>query len=414
MIEGQVPVEEYKTGNTVHRYNLNRLKSKHKVIAEYKYKKNKVIRGYANSILYVNLSDNTIREKPVTEEMKRKFTGGRGFGLKLLWDTIKPDTKWDSEENEIIVTTGPLCGTTQYPGSGKSICLSVSPSTGIVCDCNVGGFFGPYLKFAGFDVLEIQGKASEDVVVFIDGEKERVTIESAPLEELNSHILNEQLTRLYATDQSPLSLQRVSVVSSGRGAEHSYWGCLNFSFYDIRRKVARVKQAGRGGLGTVFRDKHIKALVVKVDSVKGLSNNPADPAKLAELGVKMHREIRDLDRYQCNMRAVGTGHLVDIMDAYDLLPSENYRFGSFPKASNLYPSRFYELFTKIIPDGCWYGCTLSCSKTVDGYTVMTGPYKGEKVTVDGPEYETIAAGSNMVYGIQNGYLNTTSTVTPMV
>ncbi|MEM0493497.1 MAG: aldehyde ferredoxin oxidoreductase C-terminal domain-containing protein, partial [Candidatus Thermoplasmatota archaeon] len=141
--------------------------------------------------------------------------------------------------------------------------------------------------------------------------------------------------------------------------------------------------------------KHIKAIVVKVESVNGLSNNPADPMKLSELGVKMHREIRDLDRYQCNMRAVGTGHLVDIMDAYDLLPSENYRFGSFPKASNLYPSRFYELFTKIIPDGCWYGCTLACSKTVDGYTVMTGPYKGDKVTVDGPEYETIAAGSNM-------------------
>ncbi|RLI61386.1 MAG: aldehyde:ferredoxin oxidoreductase, partial [Candidatus Asgardarchaeum californiense] len=110
---------------------------------------------------------------------------------------------------------------------------------------------------------------------------------------------------------------------------------------------------------------------------------------------KLHREIRDLDRYQCNMRAVGTGHLVEIMDAYDLLPSENYRFGSFPKASNIYSSKFYDLFTKIIPDGCWYGCTMACAKTVDGFTVITGPYKGQKVTVDGPEYETIACGANM-------------------
>ena len=95
------------------------------------------------------------------------------------------------------------------------------------------------------------------------------------------------------------------------------------------------------------------------------------------------------------MRAVGTVHLVEIMDEYDLLPTENYRFGSFPKASKLYSQNFYKLFTKIIPDGCWHGCTMACAKTVDHFTVMTGPYKGEKVTVDGPEYETVGCGSNM-------------------
>jgi aldehyde:ferredoxin oxidoreductase len=83
------------------------------------------------------------------------------------------------------------------------------------------------------------------------------------------------------------------------------------------------------------------------------------------------------------------------MDEYDLLPTENYRFGSFPKASKIYSSHFYQLFTKIIPDGCWHGCTMACAKTVDGFTIKTGPYKGEKVTVDGPEYETIGCGSNM-------------------
>ncbi len=136
-------------------------------------------------------------------------------------------------------------------------------------------------------------------------------------------------------------------------------------------------------------------MVVKVERFDGVSNHPADPDALARVGTKLHKEIRDLDRYQCNMRAVGTGHLVEIMDAYDLLPTENYRFGSFPKASKIYSPKFYDLFTKIIPDGCWHGCTMACAKTVDGYTVMTGPYKGEKVTVDGPEYETIGACSNM-------------------
>ncbi len=251
------------------------------------------------------------------------------------------------------------------------------------------------MKFAGFDALEIQGKAKQDVVVVIDGEKGTVSIETAPLEETDTHLLSEQLTRMYASEDTDKSRQKVSVVSSGRGAEQSYWGCLNFSFYDIRRKVPRIKQAGRGGLGTVLRDKKIKGLVVKVERFDGVSNHPADPVALTKVGTKLHKEIRDLDRYQCNMRAVGTGHLVEIMDAYDLLPTENYRFGSFPKASKIYSPKFYELFTKVIPDGCWHGCTMACSKTVDGYLVMTGPYKGEKVTVDGPEYETIGACSNM-------------------
>ena len=395
MIEGQIPVEEYKTGNTRHKWDLEKVKRAHRVIAEYEYKKDKVWRGFANRTLYINLTKGEIKEKKVTEEMKKLFTGGRGFGLKLMWDSIKPSTRWNSEENELIITTGPLCGITQYPGTGKSIALSISPATDIICDCNVGGFFGPYLKFAGFDAIEIQGKAKHDVVIIVDGEKGKITVETAPLEETNSHVLSEQLTYMYASEDSDKSRQKVSVVSAGKGAENSYWGCLNFSFYDIRRKVCRLKQAGRGGLGTVFRDKKIKAIVAKVEHFDGLSNNPADPVKLAEVGIKLHREIRDLDRYQCNMRAVGTSHLVEIMDEYDLLPCENYRFGSFPKASKIYSSKFYELFTKIIPDGCWYGCTMACAKTVDGFEVMTGPYKGQKVTVDGPEYETIAAGANM-------------------
>jgi aldehyde:ferredoxin oxidoreductase len=395
MVEGQIAVEQYTTGNTERTWDLKKIKAAHQVLKTYSYKKGQVTRGYANRTLSVNLSSGTITEKPIPEEMKQLFTGGRGFGLKLLWDSIKPTTRWDSPENELVITTGPLCGTTQYAGSGKSLCLSVSPSTNILCDCNVGGFFGPYLKFAGFDALEIQGKANQDVLVVIDGEKGTVSVETAPLEETNTHLLSEQLTRMYASEDTDKSRQKVSVVSSGHAAEHSYWGCLNFSFYDLRRKVPRIKQAGRGGLGTVLRDKRIKAIVVKVERFDGVSNHPADPVALAKVGTKLHKEIRDLDRYQCNMRAVGTGHLVEIMDAYDLLPTENYRFGSFPKASKIYSPKFYELFTKIIPDGCWHGCTLACAKTVDGYTVMTGPYKGEKVTVDGPEYETIGACSNM-------------------
>jgi len=395
MVEGQIPITEYETGNTKHKWNLDRIKKAHHVVAEYDYKKCEIDKGFANRTLYINLSTGEIKEKKVTDEMKKLFTGGRGFGLKLLWDSIKPTTRWDSPENELLITTGPLCGTTQYPGSGKSLCLSVSPSTDIICDSNVGGFFGPYLKFAGFDAIEIQGKAKHDVVIIVDGEKEKIIVETAPLEETNSHLLSEQLTYMYASEDTEESRQKISVVSAGKAAENSYWGCMNFSFYDIRRKVCRMKQAGRGGLGTVLRNKKIKAVVVKVEKFTGVSNNPADVNKIVKVGTKLHREIRDLDRNQCNMRAVGTVHLVEIMDEYDLLPCENYRFGSFPKSPKIFSPKFFELFAKIIPDGCWHGCTMACAKTVDGFEVMTGPYKGQIVTVDGPEYETCGCGANM-------------------
>jgi len=395
MVEGQITIEQYQTGNTKHKWDIKKLRSSHKKLVKHMYQKGKIDKGYANRTLYINLSKSEIREKKVTEDMKKLFTGGRGFGLKLLWDSIKPSTRWDSDENELIITTGPLCGITQYPGSGKSLCLTISPSTDIICDSNVGGFFGPYLKFCGFDALEIQGKAKKDVIIVIDGESGSVSIETAPEEEVNSHILAEQLTHMFSSEDSEKSRQKISIVSAGKGAENSYWGCMNFSFWDIRRKTPRLKQAGRGGLGTVLRDKNIKAIVAKVEKVDGILNNPADPETLAKVGTKIHREIRDLDRFQCNMRAVGTVHLVEIMDEYDLLPTENYRFGTFPKANKIHSPEFYKLFTKVIPDGCWHGCTMACAKTVDGFTIRTGPYKGQKVTVDGPEYETCGCGANM-------------------
>lgn len=367
---------------------LDEMKAAHKLLAKYDYELGKVDRGYTNRTLYVDLSQNQIKSKPVSEEMKEIFIGGRGFGLKLLWDAVKDDTKWDDPENEIIISTGPLGGTTQYPGCGKSLVVSISPLTGGIADSNVGGYFGPLLKFAGWDALEIQGKAEKDVIIFIDGNKGTVTIEEAPLEAINSHILAEQLTEMYADSEA--DKRNVSVVSSGQGAEHSFFGMLNFSFYDVRRKVTRLKQAGRGGIGRVFRDKKIKALVVKFAGVKGNSNGAVDIGRIAKAGLKINRELRDLDQVQCRMRTVGTGHISEIANDYDFLPCYNYRFGAHPEAKKIHSFVWEKLFTQGIPDGCWYGCTMSCAKAVENFQLYTGPYRGETVIVDGPEYETLS------------------------
>jgi aldehyde:ferredoxin oxidoreductase len=378
------------------RFTPELLKQQHRLLAEKDYELRPVERGYANRTLYVNLSENTITSKPVTAQMKDVFTGGRGFGMWLLWNAVNSDTTWDAPENEIIIAGGPIGGITAYPGSGKSTVVTVSPLTGSVIDSNAGGYFGPYLKFAGWDALEIQGIAERDVIIVIDGDHGRVSIEEAPLEALDSHLIARQLTEMYADADDRRSLKNVSVVSAGQGAEHSRYACLNMSWYDTRRGEVRFKQAGRGGAGRVFRHKKIKAVVVRYSSMKGDSNNPALPELIREVGQRMNKEIVTLDPKQNRMREIGTGHLPPIMNSFDLLPTHNYRYGSHPDAGNFDAAVWKRLFSQNMPDGCWYGCTMSCAHGVDHFHLQTGPYRGEVVLVDGPEYETIAGeGSNI-------------------
>jgi len=369
--------------------DIEKLKSAHKLLCEYKYELGTVDKGYTNRTLYVNLSENAIKEKPVTQMMKDKFIGGKGFGLWYLWNAVTPKTRWNDPENEIVIAAGPVAGITQYPGAGKSLVVSLSPLTDLPMDSNVGGYFGPLLKFSGFDALELQGKADKDVIVFIDGNKGIVRIEEAPLEAIDSHVLGEQLTDMYA--ESEADKRNVSVVSAGTAANYSNIGLLNFSFYDVRRKAVRLKQAGRGGIGRVFRDKKIKALVVRFEGIKGNLNNPADQGVLNRTGIKFHKEMHDLDDKQNRMRQIGTANIIEIMDKYDLLPTHNYKFGGHPDTYKISSKVFTKKVTQNMPDGCWYGCSMSCAKAVDHFELKTGPYKGQKVIVDGPEYENAAA-----------------------
>ncbi len=172
-------------------------------------------------------------------------------------------------------------------------------------------------------------------------------------------------------------------------------GCLNFSWYDPKRKRARYKQAGRGGLGTVFEDKGLKAIVARWDSVSLDTNNPADKEALKKVAKLHSREIVELDPKQNQMSKIGTTHLVPIMNDFDLLPTHNFKFGQDPKAILIGREAYEALFDPGF-DGCWMGCTVACSHGVKDFVPMTGPYKGKKVFVDGPEYETIAGcGSNL-------------------
>jgi aldehyde:ferredoxin oxidoreductase len=375
------------TKRTSYTADVETQKRAHKILLEVPFTPSLPQRGYTNRTLHIDLGRMTVVEKPVTESMKNVFIGGRGFGLWYLWNAIKPTTKWDDPENEIIISPGPLAGNTQYAGSGKSLVVTLSPLTGIPIDSNVGGYFGPLLKFCGFDALEIQGKTTSDVIIIIDGPKATIRIEEAPQEEYDSHVAAEVFTHEYA--DNPKDFVNVSVVSAGRGADHSRIGCLNFSWWDPKRGAARLKQAGRGGIGRVFRDKGLKAIVVHGFKLKSDMNNAAEFERTAKVGRKLAKEIHDFDDQQNKMRKIGTAHLVEIMDAYDLLPVCNFQYGSHPDTPKIASPVWEARFTQGIFDGCWYGCHMACAKGADCHQVMTGPYKGHFVTVDGPEYETV-------------------------
>jgi aldehyde:ferredoxin oxidoreductase len=366
-------------------------KQNHKLLQEFKYKWAPIERGYNNRTLYVNVGDLSIKEKPVDTAMKEKFIGGKGFDLRLLWDATKPETKWNDPDNEIVISGGPCCGITQYSGAGKSIVCAISPQTDSIMDSNVGGYFGPFLKFCGFDAFELQGKSDREVIIVLDEETESVQVWDAEGLPSDSHVLGEILHEMFAKEGNDKDRMNVAVVSAGTAAEHSLIGMLNFTFFDIKRKKVRLKQAGRGGIGTVLRDKKVLALVAKVKGIGGNRNNVVNMEAIQERGHKFNREMRDLDDKQCEMRSKGTAHLTHIMNDYDLLPVHNFKFGSHPDAYKIRGDVWKSYFTQNVPDGCWIGCNMSCAKGVDDYELRSGPYKGEKVIVDGPEYETTSS-----------------------
>lgn len=375
--------------------SFKELLTNRKTLAAYEYKWWPIERGYNNRTLYINVGSGEIREKPVSQQMKDKFIGGKGFGLRLLWDATKPDTKWDDPENEIIISPGPVAGITQYSGAGKSLLVSISPQTDSIMDSNVGGYFGPFTKFAGFDALELQGKADKDIIIYIDGTNHRIEVFEDPGFSTDSHILGEELTEAFAENEK--DAKNIGIVSTGAGAEHSLIGMVNFTFWDIKRKKIRLKQAGRGGIGTVMRNKRIKAIVTRISGVSGNLNNVADMDSIMERGRRYTKTMNDLDDKQNQMRKKGTANIVNVMSDYDLLPTHNFKYGSHKDAIKIHSDLLRDkYFTLGINDGCWIGCAMQCAKGVDDFKLRTGPYKGTLVIVDGPEYETAAGlGSNI-------------------
>jgi len=357
--------------------------------------------GYTDRVLRVDLSDNRSDHRIWVEELapdfKAKYTGGRGYAIKLIWDGTTADTRYDSPENILVMAGGPLCNEPGFPGTGKFIVGTISPLTDTFIDSNVGGHFSSLLKLAGFDAVAVTGIASGDVVLTIDGDAGTLTLAPAPTfgDEIDGGALSYGERLLRETNGGELS-RDVAAVTAGGGARHSRFGIVNSLYYDKRRGRVRSKQAGRGGTGTVMRAKGLSAIVVRSSRPRSNGNNAVDPRGVRRAGNQLKKVIKDCDAQQLHLSAWGTTVLSEYMDRFHLFPINNFQYGQSEDSPKLFAEVFlHRFFSKNLPDGCYPGCNLACAKGAENVELRHGPRAGQIVGVDGPEYETVGAVSCM-------------------
>jgi len=367
-----------------------------------KYTQTPLVHGYANQILSIELENSHITVHPLDPRVRDFFIGGRGMGLYLLHKKVNSVMTAYDAQNPLIFSPGPLGGIPQFPGTSKCMAVSLSPLTHIPGVSNFGGHFGAYLKYAGFDALEITGIATENTMIVIDGFKKEISIIKAPdydqVFDLEKAIIEKFI-------QEGRQKKDIVFLSTGIGAANTTYGCINSHYFDATKPVDgtkglfRTKQAGRTGLGSVMSHKRIAAVVVLAAFPHG--ENPygaADWEKVKQAGLKLNKIVKEEDPHALKMHSKGSAGLISFMnkDEYQSLPVNNYQYGSHPQAGQICGKTYAErLFEHRGMDGCFPGCNLRCTK--GGWVMLTsGEHKGQKVWVDGPEYETAAGfGSNL-------------------
>ncbi len=367
-----------------------------------KYSKGSIQRGYTNQLLSVDLTSASISVSGIDERVRDYFLGGRSLALYLLYRAVSPDTKATDPENPLILANGPLGGIPLFPGTAKAMAVSLSPLTGIAGVSNFGGYFGAFLKYSGFDAIQVTGQADRFVMIVVNSFTGEVTIEDAPADDETFDLERDIVARF--TDLG-YKKQQLAFMSTGIGAANTNYGCINSHYYDMTKPVNggkglfRTKQAGRTGIGSVMRDKRVRSIVVLAGHLHG--DNPygaADWNRVKQAGTKLHKVVKEVDPQSLKMATRGSAGLISFMSKpeYLSLPVNNFQAGTHPMARQICGKYYAQHhFDHRGMDGCFPGCNLQCTK--GGYvTLVSGVHARNKVWVDGPEYETAAGfGSNL-------------------
>ena len=316
--------------------------------------------GYAGRIVRVDLTDRTIDVQSVSRELASQWLGGNGIGVKVLWDEVPAGVDALSPGNLLIFATGPLVGT-PWPCSGRMEAVAKSPLTGIYGDSNCGGYFGPELKFAGVDVLIVNGAADGPVSLWVhDGEVE--IEDSKELWGLDTVETEAEIRRLKRDE-------RIKVACIGPAGEHlvpyaSIQATPNRSF-------------GRAGLGAVMGAKRLKAV-----AARGTRRVPlAHPAEFGQLARAMHRRIRDNEFFP-SLARFGTSGLVPIVNEVGRFPYRNFQGGDYTDVHKIDGEALRAQYWER-DDGC-FACPIRCDKV---YRVRDGEYAG--AVTSSLEYETL-------------------------
>lgn len=316
--------------------------------------------GYMGRVLQINLSTGDVTDYPWTDKDRELYIGGKTMAAKILYDTLTGRENAYSEENPLIISTGPLTGT-GAPSSSRFNISSLSPQTGFLSSSNCGGTFGYHLKRAGIDALIITGRREERTWIEID----------------NGSVTFHNADDLWGTRVTECQRLLAEKMSSKRGCDIKFGKlCIGPAGENLVRYSAVIsdeRAAGRTGMGAVLGWKNVKAI-----AVCGNHDTPVhDPSATKKWCQKWFRYLRNHPLTGNQLPRMGTAGLVSSMQMRGLLATKNYTEGRFEHFDKVNGETLAEEYN-IVNKGC-LSCPIKCARTV---TV-----EGEDVK--GPELETL-------------------------
>lgn len=316
--------------------------------------------GYMGRVLQINLSTGDVTDYPWTDKDRELYIGGKTMAAKILYDTLTGRENAYSEENPLIISTGPLTGT-GAPSSSRFNISSLSPQTGFISSSNCGGTFGYHLKRAGIDALIITGRREERTWIEID----------------NGSVTFHNADDLWGTRVTECQRLLAEKMSSKRGCDIKFGKlCIGPAGENLVRYSAVIsdeRAAGRTGMGAVLGWKNVKAI-----AVCGNHDTPLhDPSATKKWCQKWFRYLRNHPLTGNQLPRMGTAGLVSSMQMRGLLATKNYTEGRFEHFDKVNGETLAEE-CNIVNKGC-LSCPIKCARTV---TV-----EGEDVK--GPELETL-------------------------
>ncbi len=327
--------------------------------------------GYADRVARIDLTKGQVAYEAIPDEWKRKYIGGRGVGVKYVFDN-GPQVDPLSPDNLLCFMNGPLTGT-EVNLSGRMAVVTKSPQTGTVTDSHHGGWSAARLRWAGFDGLVFKGKAEKPSYVLVQNGKVEI-LDASLLWGKGIHETVKYFKEKYGEKD-------LSVIAIGPAGEK-----LN-RFANWMNEDDRA--SGRGGTGCVGGSKHLKAIVIKAEKKMPKAVNKE---LWKESHAKALAELSDTrvvtSPRKGGLSVLGTNVLMNMVNVIGAMPTNNSKTTFFPEHEAISGERIKE--TILVSDPTCHACPVACKKEVE---IKEGPFAG--LRMESFEYEPAwAIGAN--------------------